>query len=922
MAEEGNPKDLEESVSTDEADDSEDEEQRLKYTRINGDIPELLKFDAISACAISKKILVCFEERLVSPQVVGTHNGRVYVFDFNGTQLQRFNTHSAAIFDLSIDSNGAFVASASMDGRVAVHEIETKEIHAYEYKRPIRSVAVDPNYGRHSARQFVCGGAAGQLILTERGWLGRKDNVLSQDDGTIMEIQWRNEFIAWADDISVKVWHTGLSQLISVIQREPNAPRPDLYKCHITWKNDRDFLIGWAGKISVISIQKDPSRVPIYFEEVRACFDTDSIVSGILPFGIDLLILSYVEEDADPGHERRRAEKPELRLINPSHEEVSGDALGLNDYIRLQPNDLHLCRSYQSNVTFVVSPTDIVSVKARDGIDHVEWLLERERYQDALAAVRQMRSPPAHLSVREVGVKYMESVYSIGNYNEAARIAPDVFEQDKEMWEKWFYKFSDDGHLEDIVSVLPTKDLHLNPAIYEQVLSYFLENNPEKLLETIKIWPDDIYNIDFLISQVEDLWSESKDDRVLMNCLAELKMLNNSPKDALHFYLRLRRPDTFDLIRQNHLLDSLQNDILLLMLFDTETVEIKDNIKRGSTTKAVELLVQHVHTIPAKKVVSQIKDYSLLLHLYLDGLFDADPHLSSPWADEQIGLYAEYDRPKLMDFLRTSTSYSLEHARQICDQRNLIPELVFIYSRMGNNKKALMLIIEKLQDVQRAIEFAKMQDDIDLWEDFLNYSMDKPRTRPYLRISRAAFIRGLLENTNQSMDPIKLIKRIPKGLEIQGLKSSLVKILHDFELEVSLSVGCANVLEEEIKLQTRELSIFQKKGMAISLEAVCGKCDLNVLDQGDKTSNFKDNKGIGEGEIIGFFCKHVYHRSCLLEENDDTVQFNVANFHATSIMAPIGVADKITRAAIIKNQLTNGCPNCLRDTHNTFSLRR
>lgn len=45
---------------------------------------------------------------------------------------------------------------------------------------------------------------------------------------------------------------------------------------------------------------------------------------------------------------------------------------------------------------------------------------------------------------------------------------------------------------------------------------------------------------------------------------------------------------------------------------------------------------------------------------------------------------------------------------------------------MGNNKQALMLIIERLGDIQRAIEFAKEQKDEDLWEDLLNYSESRP----------------------------------------------------------------------------------------------------------------------------------------------------------------------------------------------------
>ena len=65
-------------------------------------------------------------------------------------------------------------------------------------------------------------------------------------------------------------------------------------------------------------------------------------------------------------------------------------------------------------------------------------------------------------------------------------------------------------------------------------------------------------------------------------------------------------------------------------------------------------------------------------------------------------------------------------AYKICQERDLVPEMVFLLGRMGDNKKALTLIIERLGDVQRAIEFAKEQGDDDLWEDLLRYSETRP----------------------------------------------------------------------------------------------------------------------------------------------------------------------------------------------------
>jgi hypothetical protein len=57
-----------------------------------------------------------------------------------------------------------------------------------------------------------------------------------------------------------------------------------------------------------------------------------------------------------------------------------------------------------------------------------------------------------------------------------------------------------------------------------------------------------------------------------------------------------------------------------------------------------------------------------------------------------------------------------------------VPEQVFLLGRMGDNMRALNLIIERLDDVNRAIDFAKEQNDDDLWENLFRYSETRPGT--------------------------------------------------------------------------------------------------------------------------------------------------------------------------------------------------
>lgn len=137
----------------------------------------------------------------------------------------------------------------------------------------------------------------------------------------------------------------------------------------------------------------------------------------------------------------------------------------------------------------------------------------------------------------------------------------------------------------------------------------------------------------------------------------------------------------------------------------------------------------------------------------------------------------------------------------------------YILSKTGQTKRALYLIIEKLSDVSFAISFAKEQDDPDLWNDLLEYSMDKPH-----------FIRGLLEEVGTAIDPIKLVRRIPEGLEIEGLRDGIGRMVREYEIQHSISEGVARVLRGEVAAGMDTLRAGQKRGVKFHVEV----CDDQV----------------------------------------------------------------------------------------------
>ncbi|KAG8916814.1 Vacuolar protein sorting-associated protein 41 [Tulasnella sp. 418] len=99
-----------------------------------------------------------------------------------------------------------------------------------------------------------------------------------------------------------------------------------------------------------------------------------------------------------------------------------------------------------------------------------------------------------------------------------------------------------------------------------------------------------------------------------MECLAELK--------ALAYFLRLGRPNVFDLIRDHNLFTVVKDQALLLVEFDqqlekrrkleagSETAERSGADEKGKgkkeTSKVIALLVDHTYSIPIARVAQQL----------------------------------------------------------------------------------------------------------------------------------------------------------------------------------------------------------------------------------------------------------------------------------------------------------------------------
>uniref|UniRef100_A0A8C7TRD5 Vacuolar protein sorting-associated protein 41 homolog n=1 Tax=Oncorhynchus mykiss TaxID=8022 RepID=A0A8C7TRD5_ONCMY len=716
---------------------------------------------------------------------LGTHFGKVFLLDIQGNLTQKFEI-------------------------VQVFGLYTREGFHENFDCPVKVI-------------YVRGGILiYSLLLYEKNWLNRwKTSTLHEGEGTITNVQWRANLIAWANNMGVKIYDISTKQRITNVLRDNVSLRPDMYPCSLCWKDNSTLIIGWGSSIKICVVKErghtELRDLPSRYVEIVSAFETEFFISGLAPLADQLVTLYFVKENSDHMEEEFRA-RPCLDIIQPlpeGYEEISSDALTVRNFQENECRDYRLEHSEGESLYYIISPKDIVVAKERDQDDHIDWLLDKKKYEEALMAAEiSFKNIKRH---EKIGMAYINHLVEKGDYDTAARKCQKVLGKNMELWENEVYRFKTIGQLKAISQYLPRGDLRLRPAIYEMILHEFLKSDYEGFATLIREWPGELYNNMTIVQAVTDHLKKDPMNSTLLTTLAELYTYDQRYDRALEIYLRLRHKDVYQLIHKHDLFSSIEDKIVLLMDFDKE--------------KAVDMLLDNEDKILIDRVVEELRDRPELLHIYLHKLFKRDHHKGQRYHERQIGLYAEYDRPNLLPFLRDSIHCPLEKVLRH-----------FQNCRMGNCRRALQMIMEELEDVDKAIEFAKEQDDAELWEDLISYSIDKP-----------PFITGLLNNIGTHVDPILLIHRIKEGMEIPNLRDSLVKILQDYNLQILLREGCKKILVADSLSLLQKMHRTQMRGVRVDEENICESCHASILPS-DMAQNFS---------VVVFHCRHMFHKECL-----------------------------------------------------------
>lgn len=300
---------------------------------------------------------------------------------------------------------------------------------------------------------------------------------------------------------------------------------------------------------------------------------------------------------------------------------------------------------------------------------------------------------------RRIGELWIQQLVEAEDWVRAGQVAGKVLTS-SERWEKWVYVFAHADKFDEITNFIPIEPMRppIPSTIYEVVLNHYIQSDKLRFKDLLDRWSPDLFNVNTVTTALEnqlkyrDVRPDSIEDgvkgrdwRIVMGSLAKLCEANGRHREALRYYIKLQDADSaMRLIKESHLADAVADDIpsfVTLRVPADRQNEMGMPELEAATAEAVTLLVDEAQhgLVRPELVVSQLREKKLNLYLffYLRALFKGEgiqehgdenrervlmesQSLVDGFADLAVHLFALYDQSILMDFLKTSTSYTFE----------------------------------------------------------------------------------------------------------------------------------------------------------------------------------------------------------------------------------------------------------------------
>ncbi|KAH3757248.1 vacuolar protein sorting-associated protein 41 [Pelomyxa schiedti] len=206
----------------------------------------------------------------------------------------------------------------------------------------------------------------------------------------------------------------------------------------------------------------------------------------------------------------------------------------------------------------------------------------------------------------------------------------------------------------------------------------------------------------------------------------------------------------------------------------------------------------------------------------------------------------EYGRHSLIRFLRVNNFYPTDACAEVCGVYKLHKEQAFIYAKSGALNKALHIYMTALADIKHAMRFVKKHNDGKLWDDLVKHAIMAPPQYNYIHV--------LLMNMGVAfVNPISLIRNIPKGMKIDGIHPAIIKLFSDHSTEEFLRRSGNMVLRDDSVILFRRLFTLLRRGRWMNMTVKCLGCATQII------------QSRGNENFVFFYCGHATHLRCLAQ---------------------------------------------------------
>jgi hypothetical protein len=528
-------------------------------------------------------------------------------------------------------------------------------------------------------------------------------------------------------------------------------------------------------------------------------------------------------------------------------------------------------------------------VQPRGVMDHLEWEIQHERFENALSISLAHAGLLSQSRRRNVVNCFIQQKLSEDQPHIAAAACATLFQSEPWSCELWITRVLETYPLTSVAAFLvPILASFDNPStavcmpalgapLYTKLLDFLLQQDPNLFLSTLRCFHSKIshlgrtsvcYDFAHIFAAVEYRYHRAKlaeEKDALVSCLVDMYLSDNKPLQAIDLFFAARVPDSEvgnDVMQSN----AAVQRIFELLVSQDLIVPVRNYIPQLvalDRRKTAVLVCEHLDVFSLEEIAAQLRtsqlDLLYLLHEIMSHRADVYNATSySTLHDIQLQLYATHDRSKLRWFLEHSSCYSLDSARHLCLEAQPTPlydELAFVLARMGSARDALDVALDKLHDVKRAVDIARAFDDEDLWTDLVRKAIDS---------HSGSIIGELLDNIlNTPLNPVRIISMIPEGTRIPKLQSKLVATLLDRTVHRDMVKICNELFRGDVMMLVHRFLDGCKAPICMQKRQQCALCrtDLNARTREDE--ELGESAANGPARVAIFFCRHAFHEKCL-----------------------------------------------------------